>query len=166
MTSGLITTYLGSAISLDEVDFSDQYWVQVERKRKGGNYVQIGAREMFGIVPYALWSDTPGPAGPQGPEGPQGPQGPKGDTGAAGPQGSKGDTWRHGTTGSTGTQGRYWGNRAQGPDSIPSGFSILGNTANSPSGYTYSGVPLSIQLETWTTKLNMPTPEAPLSQWK
>ena len=80
VTGGLIKTYLGDATSLDGVDFSQQYWIQVERM-KNNEYILAGNREKLGVVPYALWSGN-GPTGPQGPEGPQGPQG---DAGPAGP---------------------------------------------------------------------------------
>jgi hypothetical protein len=58
MTSATIKTYLGEISSLDGVDFSQQYWVQVERKKKNGTYVPIAGRDMFVVVPYALHSET------------------------------------------------------------------------------------------------------------
>jgi hypothetical protein len=42
LTSALIKTYLGDTIPLDPSDFSEQLWVQVEKKKKDGTYVLIG----------------------------------------------------------------------------------------------------------------------------
>jgi hypothetical protein len=58
MTSATIKTYLGEFSPLDVVDFSQQYWVQVERKKKDASYVPIGGRDMLVVVPYALYSET------------------------------------------------------------------------------------------------------------
>jgi hypothetical protein len=58
MTTSTLKTYLGDTISLDGIDFSQQLWVQVERKKKNGTYVLIGQRDPLAIVPYALWSAT------------------------------------------------------------------------------------------------------------
>gem|GEM_PF-5021343 len=40
------------------MDFSEQLYVQVERKKADGTYVVIGTRDKFSVVPYAMWSDT------------------------------------------------------------------------------------------------------------
>jgi len=79
LTSNLIKTYLGDIEPLDSVDFSLQYWVQVDRKKKDGTYVPVGVRQTLGVVPYALFS-TSGVPGVEGPVGPQGPQGATGPT--------------------------------------------------------------------------------------
>jgi trimeric autotransporter adhesin len=62
MTTTTLTTYLGTVTdplkmsgSLEGVDFSEQYWVQVEQKN-GSAYTPIGARTRFNMVPYAFWS--------------------------------------------------------------------------------------------------------------
>jgi hypothetical protein len=56
LSGNLIKTYLGDTTPLDDVDFSQQYWVQVERKKRDGTYVVLGTRDILGVVPYALWS--------------------------------------------------------------------------------------------------------------
>ncbi len=56
MSSSKIKTYLGDTVALSGVDFSQQYFVQVEKKKANGSYKVIGARDMLGVVPYALWS--------------------------------------------------------------------------------------------------------------
>jgi hypothetical protein len=58
LTGSTLKAYLGDTISLETVDFSEQYWVQVERRKGDGTYVLIGDRDMLGMVPYALWSAT------------------------------------------------------------------------------------------------------------
>jgi hypothetical protein len=60
ITSALIKTYLGTATPLDSAIFSQQLWVQVERKKKDGSYVVIGLRDMLTPSPYALWYPPPG----------------------------------------------------------------------------------------------------------
>jgi len=62
LSNSTLKTYLGDENSLDGVDFSQQLWVQVERKVKAG-YVPVGPREMIGIVPYAIWSEVSGSGG-------------------------------------------------------------------------------------------------------
>jgi hypothetical protein len=83
-----IKTYLGDIEPLDGVDFSQQLWVKVERKRANGIYRTIGAMDPLPTVPYAIWAMSP--EGSQGPEGPPGPQGPQGEPGPQGPQGVPG----------------------------------------------------------------------------
>jgi len=84
-----IITYLGDETPLDGVDFSHQYWVQVERLKKTG-YAVVGTRTMLGVTPYALWAITPGgEVGPTGPTGPTGQTGDQGIQGVAGPLDSK-----------------------------------------------------------------------------
>ncbi len=58
LSGATLKTYLGDVISLEAVDFSEQYWVQVERRKGDGTYVLIGERDMLEMVPYALWSAT------------------------------------------------------------------------------------------------------------
>ena len=58
LTGATLKTYLGDAISLETVDFSEQYWVQVERRKGDGTYVLIGERDVLPMVPYAFWSAT------------------------------------------------------------------------------------------------------------
>ena len=65
LTSATIRTYLGDIESLDGVDFSQQLWIQVERKKPDGTYLVMGERDKFLVVPYAMWSMTP--TGAQGP---------------------------------------------------------------------------------------------------
>ena len=66
LTSNTIKTYLGDANPFDDValDFSRQYWVQVDRKTRAG-YVPLGERDRLGITPYSFWSvygnEVPGP---------------------------------------------------------------------------------------------------------
>ena len=63
-TSKKITTTLGSVTNvskrsgpLGDVDFSVQYWVQVEKLESDGvTYTPIGAKTKFTVVPYAMWS--------------------------------------------------------------------------------------------------------------
>jgi hypothetical protein len=82
-----IITYLGDTTPLDGIDFSQQYWVQVERKKKTG-FAVVGIRTMLGIAPYAMWAISP--AGPQGETGPIGATGATGDTGLTGATGATG----------------------------------------------------------------------------
>ncbi len=104
-----ITTNLGSVNPLSSLDFSQQYWVQADRKTQNGTYVMIGTvRKQFKMVPYAeyaLESGTPGPTGPTGPTGDQGLQGVAGPTGATGATGATGTVGAIGPTGATGAQG-------------------------------------------------------------
>ena len=58
LTGGIIKTYLGDTASLDGVDFSSQLWVQVERIKKDGTPIVVGTRDMFSVVPYALYSEV------------------------------------------------------------------------------------------------------------
>jgi hypothetical protein len=58
LTSGKIITNLGDTVSLSSVDFSQQYYVQVEKKKANGTYKVVGIRDMLGVVPYAMWSAT------------------------------------------------------------------------------------------------------------
>jgi len=60
LVSGYIQTYLGEVTPLTGVDFSQQLWVQVENKTKSGTFVVAGTRDMFGAVPYALYSESSG----------------------------------------------------------------------------------------------------------
>jgi hypothetical protein len=83
-----IKTYLGDVEPLDGVDFSQQLWVKVEKKRPNGTYRTIGVMDPLLAVPYAISAMSP--EGPQGPEGPSGPQGPQGEPGPQGPQGVPG----------------------------------------------------------------------------
>jgi hypothetical protein len=60
LTGGILKTYLGDTAPLDGVDFSSQLWVQVERMKKDGTPIVIGARDMLVVVPYALYSEVSG----------------------------------------------------------------------------------------------------------
>jgi hypothetical protein len=60
LTKSFIKTYLGDTNTLDGVVFSQQLWVQVEKKKGDGTYRIIGERDILGMVPYALWSETSG----------------------------------------------------------------------------------------------------------
>ena len=59
LTSSIIETLLAdSGISpLDGVDFSQQLWVKVERKKVNGSYAVIGTRDRLPVAPYAIWSE-------------------------------------------------------------------------------------------------------------
>ena len=57
VTGSLIKTYLGDTNPLDGIDFSQQYWIQVERL-KNLTYILVGVNEKFSVVPYALHSQT------------------------------------------------------------------------------------------------------------
>jgi len=59
LTTSTLKTYLGDVNPLDGVDFSQQLWVQVERKAKA-KYVAVGPRDAFALAPYALWSEVSG----------------------------------------------------------------------------------------------------------
>ena len=54
LTTAKLTTTLGDTEPLDAVDFSQQYWVQVERKKGDGSFIAIGGRDRLTAVPYAL----------------------------------------------------------------------------------------------------------------
>jgi hypothetical protein len=56
VTSALIKTYLGTVTPLDPADFSEQLWVQVERKDKSGSYGVIGIRDKLTASPYSMSS--------------------------------------------------------------------------------------------------------------
>jgi hypothetical protein len=59
LNSATLKTTLGTDAPLDGVDCSQQLWVQVERWKKNiGEYVPVGFRDTFPVVPYALWSAT------------------------------------------------------------------------------------------------------------
>jgi len=60
LTTAKVRTYLGDTSPLDNVDFSEQLYVQVERKKADGTYVMIGTRDKFSVVPYAMWSANVG----------------------------------------------------------------------------------------------------------
>ena len=124
LTTAVVKTYLGDTEPLDGVDFSQQLWVQVERKTKTGTYKVIGSMERLGVVPYASWALSPA-----GPTGPTGPQGPIGLTGATGLQGEAGPV---GLTGATGSQGEAGPAGAEGPQG-PAGISGL-EVLSAPSG--------------------------------
>jgi hypothetical protein len=58
-----INTFLGSVTDpaqrsgyLGDVDFSQQYWVQVEKREANDTYTVLGSRTMFTMPPYAMWS--------------------------------------------------------------------------------------------------------------
>ncbi len=59
LTTNKIKTYLGDTTALDNVDFSQQLYVQVERKKADGTYVVVGVRDRLTIVPYAFSFQTP-----------------------------------------------------------------------------------------------------------
>jgi hypothetical protein len=61
MTNAYVKTYLGDTTLFDTVpvDFSQQYWVQVDRwNAKKSTWVPVGSRDRLGVVPYALYSET------------------------------------------------------------------------------------------------------------
>lgn len=57
-SSSIIKTDLGGKNPLDDVDFSEQLWVQVEREISENTYEVLGSRDKFKVVPYAMWSAT------------------------------------------------------------------------------------------------------------
>jgi hypothetical protein len=64
MKNATIKTYLGTNTPLDPGVFGQQLWVQVERYRPSkDDYVVVGTRDIFGVVPYAMWSETTGGVG-------------------------------------------------------------------------------------------------------
>ena len=70
MTTKTLTTNLGSVTTaakrsgpLADVDFSEQYWVQVEKLGADGTtWTVVGTRTKFNVVPYAMWSAQGGDA--------------------------------------------------------------------------------------------------------
>ncbi len=139
LTGSTIKTYLGP---LDGVDFSQQLWVRIEKRKADGSLKSAAQTQPLSTVPYALWSPAtmgpegpqgePGPAGPQGEQGLQGPQGeqglqgPQGEAGPAGPQGDQGLQGPQGEAGPAGPEG------PQGPqgDVGPIGMTFKGDWAN------------------------------------
>jgi hypothetical protein len=66
MTNAYVKTYLGDTILFDTVpvDFSQQYWVQVDRwNAKKNTWVPVGSRDRLGVVPYTLHSESGGGGG-------------------------------------------------------------------------------------------------------
>jgi len=58
-TSTTVSTYLGSKAPVAAVDFSEQYWVQIEKLQPDGvTYLPVGGRTRLNIVPYAMYSVT------------------------------------------------------------------------------------------------------------
>ena len=68
MTDTALSTYLGDVTDparrsgpLGDVDFSEQYWVMVEKLAPDGvTYRTVGGRTRLTVVPYAMWSETAG----------------------------------------------------------------------------------------------------------
>lgn len=64
LTTSTISTFLGNQANaglrsgpLGDLDFSQQYWVQVEKlEADGTTYTPVGARTKFSFVPYAMYS--------------------------------------------------------------------------------------------------------------
>lgn len=54
LTSATIKTRLGDSTPLEATDFSEQLWVQVERKKPDLSYVVLGKRDRLVSAPYAL----------------------------------------------------------------------------------------------------------------
>lgn len=59
LTTAKIRTYLGDTTSFyndpdNPVNFGQQLYIQVERKKADGTYVVIGTRGKFSVVPYAM----------------------------------------------------------------------------------------------------------------
>jgi hypothetical protein len=52
--SGDIVTLLGDMVPLNPADFSQQLWVQVDKVKSGPIYTEVGLRDKFGVVPFAL----------------------------------------------------------------------------------------------------------------
>jgi hypothetical protein len=60
LTSTLLKHNLGSTTPFGTLDFGQQMWVQVERKKLDGTYVLIGTRDRLSIAAYSLYSaDSP-----------------------------------------------------------------------------------------------------------
>jgi len=112
LSSKTLSHSLGSVKSFDSgdygpLDFSEQYWVQLTYW-SGREWMVLGSRDKFTVVPYALWSANPGAGGEQGPPGPAGPQGipgPKGEPGEVGLQGQQGPKGDKGDDGAKGDSG-------------------------------------------------------------
>ena len=63
MTNAYVKTYLGDTTLFDTVpvNFFEQYWVQVDTwKAKTSTWVPVGTRDLLGVVPYALHSESTG----------------------------------------------------------------------------------------------------------
>jgi len=60
LTNATVKTRLGIKTPLAASEFSQQLWVQVERRRGTGSYAVIGKRTRLAPGPYALWSETTG----------------------------------------------------------------------------------------------------------
>jgi uncharacterized protein YjbI with pentapeptide repeats len=64
MTSATLATYLGSVTNTDNrsdrlanLDFSEQYWVQIEKLETDGvTWSPVGSRTKLTVVPYAMYS--------------------------------------------------------------------------------------------------------------
>ena len=54
LTSNLIKTNLGNTVPLEPSQFSEQLWVQVDRKKANGTYVTVGNRDMLKAVAYSI----------------------------------------------------------------------------------------------------------------
>jgi len=71
MTETTLSTYLGDVADptmrsgpLGDVDFSEQYWVMVEKLAADGvTFKVVGGRTRLTVVPYAMWSETAGAGG-------------------------------------------------------------------------------------------------------
>ena len=67
MNSAKIITSLGDTVPLSGLDFSRQYYVQVERKKGDGTYkILATTRDMLSVVPYAMWSASSDAVSPSG----------------------------------------------------------------------------------------------------
>jgi hypothetical protein len=104
---GLFAISIGSGTvvsgSFATVDWSSgAKFIEIEADFTGGTtYTSMGTSQLLS-VPYALYSQNPGPVGPQGPAGPTGAQGP---TGLQGPAGATGATGAQGVQGPAGSVG-------------------------------------------------------------
>lgn len=56
LTSSTLSTYLGKKVPLDPAKFTEQLWVQVQKRNHDMTWSFVGAREKLPMVPYALWS--------------------------------------------------------------------------------------------------------------
>jgi hypothetical protein len=64
MRNAYVKTYLGDTTLFDTaVDFSEQYWVQVDRwKQSTSTWVPVGKRDRLTVVHNSLWSEKAGTA--------------------------------------------------------------------------------------------------------
>jgi len=167
LTGTKIKTSLGDTIPLTDVDFSQQLWVQVERKKADGTYKVLGLRDRLGVVPYALWSEKSSSSAQGGSV-----TSVTAGTGLTG--GGIGDVTISadiGTAAGTVAAGNHnhdsaYVNVAE-PDSITSGMIVDGTVSSGDVGFTYAGSatkggPATVALALAANGINCPSGQYPL----